>query len=190
VEAFASVLSIEQIVVVTDEKRFSSLDTRDLSTDVLFAKGGDERQDSVVSGMLALSENTKWVAIHDGARPLIHPEQIERVFEFAQKYQAATSARPVTETLKRADKESFSKEAVSRENLWIMETPQVFSKEVLIKAYDFVRNEGLFVTDEVSAVEAVGYVTKLVKNPNLNPKLTYPEDFELAKMLLKNRDES
>jgi len=188
VEAFVSSPAIQKVVVVSTEARFDALDHSSFAKEVVRVNGGQERQDSVFNGMRELGEDFDYVAVHDGARPLISVEQIERTLLAAEKHQAAASARVVTETLKRACEDDFSREAVSREQLWIMETPQSFDLNALRKAYEYVQAQGLVVTDEVSAMEAVDIPTKLVKNAVINTKLTYPEDFELARLVIQNRD--
>jgi 2-C-methyl-D-erythritol 4-phosphate cytidylyltransferase len=90
----------------------------------------------------------------------------------------------VTETLKRSDEDDFSATAVSREQLWFMETPQVFEIPLLRQAYQTVASQGLAVTDEVSALEAIGARVKLVESRHPNLKITTPADLALAEALL------
>ncbi|MBT8044331.1 MAG: 2-C-methyl-D-erythritol 4-phosphate cytidylyltransferase, partial [Verrucomicrobiae bacterium] len=148
--------------------------------------GGDDRHDSVHAGLELLAEGTDFVAVHDGARPLISCEQITRVFEAARQHSAATSARPITETVKRADSEGRVTESVSRESLWLMETPQIFQANLLLDAYGEVQLQGKRVTDEVSAMELIGHPTYLIDNPGPNPKITYPQDISLAEKLISS----
>jgi 2-C-methyl-D-erythritol 4-phosphate cytidylyltransferase len=98
---------------------------------------------------------------------------------------AAGLARRATETMKRSDVENFSTEAVSRENLWCMETPQVFGISLLKDAYAEVTARRLSVTDEVSAVQAIGVQVKFVESRHPNIKITTPADLALAEALLK-----
>jgi 2-C-methyl-D-erythritol 4-phosphate cytidylyltransferase len=137
-----------------------------------------------VENGLALVEE-EIVAVHDGARPLVKPETIDTCIAAAKEHHAAALARQATETIKRSDVNGFARESVSRDLLWFMETPQVFLTELLRKAYSIVREKGLTVTDEVSAVEALGIATKLVVSPTPNPKITVPADIELAAALLR-----
>ncbi len=177
------------IVVVCPEARWQTvgLHTEKFGVPVLRVDGGAERQDSVRAGLLALPAETRWVAVHDGARPLIAPAGIRACLEAAQETGAAACAHPVVDTLKRANEQGFSlPEKVSRECLWGMETPQIFDCALLLRAYDCVVQQGLCVTDEVSAVEAVGISTRLVQvGPNL--KITHPGDLELAELLWSKR---
>lgn len=97
---------------------------------------------------------------------------------------AATCARPMTETIKRVDADGQITEALNREGVWVMETPQVFDHALLVRAYEAVLAAGAFVTDEVSAVQHLGQSVKVVDNPWPNPKITFPADLELAERLV------
>lgn len=154
---------------------------------VLRVDGGAERQDSVAAGLAVLPEGTRMVAVHDGARPLVTPAGIRSCLEAAEDTGAAACAHPIVDTLKRADARGYSlPEPVSREHLWGMETPQIFSLALLQRAYAHVAEQGLVVTDEVSAVESVGIPTRLVQ-VGANLKITLPGDLELAELIWKHR---
>lgn len=154
---------------------------------VLRVDGGAERQDSVKRGLDALPAETRMVAVHDGARPLVTPEGIRACLAAAEETGAAACAHPVVDTLKRADDQACSlPEPVSRENLWGMETPQIFDLSLLLRAYAHVAEKGLVVTDEVSAVESIGVPTRLVQ-VGANLKITLPGDLELAELIWKHR---
>lgn len=177
------------VVVVCPESRWeeTGLATAEFPVPVSRVDGGAERQDSVAAGLAALPVDTRMVAVHDGARPLITPEGIRACLAAAEKTGAATCAHPVVDTLKRADAEGRSlPEKVSRDCLWGMETPQIFSLELLLRAYDYVKAHGLVVTDEVSAVEALGVPTQLVQG-GANMKITLPGDLELAELIWTHR---
>ena len=142
--------------------------------------GGEARHLSVWNGLQALPEDCDFVAVHDGARPLIEPAQISRCIQKAAECGAAASARRVTETLKRADEEGRVTGGIDRAGAWIMETPQVFRLSLLKSAYAEVIRRGALVTDEVSAVELSGHPVWLVENFTPNPKITLPGDLEIA----------
>jgi 2-C-methyl-D-erythritol 4-phosphate cytidylyltransferase len=149
--------------------------------------GGVHRQDSVRAGLNLLAPEVRFVAVHDAARPLITPEQIERVLAGCRVHGAAALAEPITDTLKRADENTFVCGSVDRAGLYAMQTPQIFSRDLLVKAYDAVEAEKLSVTDEVSAVELLGAKVLLVPNIEFNPKITYPRDLFLAQSFLTRR---
>lgn len=144
--------------------------------------GGAERHFSVWAGLQAVTGGGL-VAVHDGARPLIAPEQITRCVAAADKHGAAVCARPLTETIKRVDAAGRVTESLDRTGVWVMETPQVFRLELLRRAYEAVLAAGLLVTDEVSAVQHLGEPVRVVENARPNPKITFPGDLELAEKL-------
>jgi 2-C-methyl-D-erythritol 4-phosphate cytidylyltransferase len=147
-------------------------------------EGGAERHLSVWNGIRAVADEAETIAVHDGARPLASPGAIAMAIAAAAEHGAATLAHRVTETLKRADAARRVTEPVSREELWAMETPQVFRAELLRRAYRQVLASGQSVTDEVSAVQALGEPVYLVENAEPNPKITFPHDLALAEAIL------
>jgi 2-C-methyl-D-erythritol 4-phosphate cytidylyltransferase len=182
-EAFLAVESISEIVIVCPAERWESLGDEPFSKPVRRVDGGADRQSSVAAGLAEIS--TAYVAVHDGARPLISPADISHCVSAAREHGAAALARRVTETLKRSDVDDFSTAAVSRENLWLMETPQVFEISLLREAYAAVTAQGLIVTDEVSALETTGTRVKLIESTKPNLKITTPADLALAEALLR-----
>lgn len=184
VHACCEAASIDEIYVVCSQSRFQELLPGPFSKPVTRVDGGETRQQSVQNGLLALSPEITMVAVHDGARPLIRPEEIDLCLEQAKKFGASALGRKVTETLKRADHEGFARSSVDRALLWFMETPQCFRVNVLKRAYAHVRERRLQVTDEVSAVEAIGVSTFLLESRAANLKITVPADLALASHLL------
>lgn len=177
------------VVVVCPQSRWveTGLASARFPVPVSRVEGGAERQDSVAAGLAALPAGTRMVAVHDGARPLITPAGIRACLSAAEQSGAATCAHPVVDTLKRADATGNSlPEKVSRENLWGMETPQIFRLELLLRAYEHVKTHGLVVTDEVSALESLGIATRLVQG-GANLKITLPGDLELAELIWTHR---
>lgn len=182
-EAFLVADSIAEVVIVCPEERWELLGSEPFSKPVTRVDGGAERQDSVAAGLEVVSSN--YVAVHDGARPLISPADIDRCVAAAGEHRAAALARRVTETLKRSDARNFSAEAVSRELLWLMETPQVFEKALLVQACQAIADWGIAVTDEVSALEAIGQRVKFVESQHPNLKITTAAELALAEALLQ-----
>ena len=176
VHAFSSLEEISQVIVVTPPDRFAWL--ADLGPKLNQVNGGRERSDSVAAGLTALRDEISHVAIHDGARPLVSPESIRATFAAAEANKAASLARRVTETLKRATPEGITSESVSRDNLWIMETPQIFSKGLIEQAYQSVTSSDSQITDEVSALQLLNQGTTLVENLTPNPKITIKADLD------------
>lgn len=191
IEAFDACEPVDDLLIVVGEA------TREMVLEwaeeglfrkpVTISEGGAERHLSVHEGLKRLPDNADIVAVHDGARPVISPEQIARCIEKARGCRAVACARPVTETLKRVDARGVIAGSIEREGAWVMETPQVFDRTLLCRAYDCVVREGLLVTDEVSAVQQVGAEVFVLDNPQPNLKITYPADLEIAAKLLAAR---
>jgi len=190
-EAFDACPEVDDLIIVVGES------TREMvlewAEEGLFRKsvqisdGGAERHLSVYEGLQIVPEKTKLIAVHDGARPLITPKQIARCIQSARKNKAAACARPVTETLKRVDEQGKIVGSLDRQGAWLMETPQVFDRALLCAAYDHVVQNGIAVTDEVSAVQQFGADVFVLDNPEPNLKITYPGDLPLAEQILGMR---
>lgn len=155
-----------------------------LSKLVAVIPGGAERHLSVWAGMQACSPESDIIAVHDGARPLIAPDQITKSISAARAQHAVACARPMTETIKRVDENGCITESLDRTGVWVMETPQVFSKALLTQAYEAVIRDGALVTDEVSAIQHIGVSVFVVENTAPNPKITFPADLTLAERFL------
>lgn len=183
VKTFLDIPTVGEVIVVSDQHHQLLPKHKKLSS----VGGGQERYLSVMNGLNALRLNLPYIAVHDGARPLISAKQIDKVLAAAQEFKAATSARPITDTVKRSNSKDFSEESISRENLWAMETPQIFSTPLLKKAYNSIIESDMLVTDEVSAIENIGIKTKFIANDLPNPKVTFPEDFIMAERLIINQ---
>lgn len=150
--------------------------------------GGAERHLSVWAGLQRLGADVEFVAVHDAARPLLTPRAVAGCLELARRHGAASCAAPVSDTLKRADAAQLVCGGVDRTGLWGMQTPQIFQKSLLLRAYETLLRAGGSVTDEVSAVEALGLPVALYHNPEWNLKITYPADVALAELMLAGRD--
>ncbi len=209
IRAFERANSVDGIIVVAREDRHDEI--RRIVRDENFKKvrsmipGGKHRQDSVRAGLDHLDSLTRYVAVHDAARPLVSPEQIERVFQQCVNHSGAALAEPMNDTLKRADTGLFESGthrggqggqvltvtgSVDRHRLYAMQTPQIFERQLIEEAYRAVYAENISITDEVSAVERLGRKVVLVLNDNFNFKITYPRDLPLAEFVLTQRKDS
>lgn len=184
-EVLLAATSVRSVVVVCPEERWRLFEGMDFTKPVVRVDGGADRHDSVANGLAAIPAEAELVAVHDGARPLVSPDDIDICIAAAAEHQAAALAKRATETMKRSDADDYSLESVDRENLWCMETPQVFSTELLRAAYQNVGAQGLTVTDEVSAVQAVGGRVKFIPSQSPNLKITTPSDLVVAEAILK-----
>lgn len=193
-DSFEQTSGVHEIILVARAERLAEF--QELVRQSAFKKvrkivaGGAQRHDSVRAGLEQLSPEVSYVAVHDAARPLVKPDQIEQVLALAREHGAAALAEPITDTLKRADENRFVTGGVAREGLYAMQTPQIFSRKLLVDAYARVAANNLSVTDEVSAVEHLGAKVLLVPNEECNVKITYPRDLLLAQSALTRRSAS
>jgi len=191
IRAFERASCVSEIIVVARKDRLDEIKAivhdEDFKKVQSIVPGGRHRQDSVRAGLDHLGAAAKYVAIHDAARPLITEEQIGRVFEQCGLHAAASLAEPISDTLKYADTEFFVAGSVDRNQLYAMQTPQVFERRLIEDAYRAVCAENASITDEVSAVERFGRKVVLVPNTDLNFKITYPRDLALAEFVLTQR---
>lgn len=152
--------------------------------------GGASRADSVLNGLRAIADDTSesdWVLVHDAARPCLAPWHIENlVRELLHDEVGGILAVQVADTLKQADGHQHIAATVPRDNLWQAQTPQMFRYVMLKRALETARN----VTDEASAIEAMGLRPRLVRGDPTNLKVTYPLDLHLAEWILQHREES
>ena len=179
-DAFESCDSVSQIVAVVSKENLERC--RQLITEQGWSKpievcaGGRRRQDSVAAGLSRLS-HCHWVVIHDGARPLLTADLIERGLEAAEETGAAVAAIPVTDTIKVAGSDRIVHQTPPRQNLWAVQTPQVFRFGIIAEAYKRAKGE---VTDDASLVEQLGYKVKLYMGSYDNIKITTPDDLLIA----------
>jgi len=183
VDAFQRCNLIDQIVVVLSEQNLER--GKQLVAEHGWSKvsdvcaGGRRRQDSVAAGLRRLS-NCDWVVIHDGARPLVTVDLINRGLEAAKETGAAIAAVPVTDTIKLAGDDRMVHQTPPRQNLWAVQTPQVFGIKVITEAYSRANGD---VTDDASLVEQLGYGVKIYMGSYHNIKITTPDDLALAEVL-------
>ncbi len=146
--------------------------------------GGEHRAESVLRGLQAVRDGIPLVAIHDAARPCIASTWIDAVFKAAEQSQAAILAIPCTSTLKRATQQQTISETVSREDLWLAQTPQVFTTQLLRDAYARHPNPSS-ATDDAAIVQGTGVPVRLVEGSPLNIKVTTQADLKFAELALQ-----
>ncbi len=183
---------IDEIVVVTREE--SIVPIADLCAEYGIEKatkivcGGEERLDSVLIGVQEVSPTAEYIAIHDGARPLVTGEVIGKAVKAAWKPNAAAPAVPVNDTVKIAENRIVTA-TPDRKTLFAVQTPQVFKAEIIRAALQNARDKGIPVTDDCSAVEALGAYAALSDGSFENIKITTPVDVVLAEAILASRRE-
>ena len=162
--------------------------------------GGAERYLSVgnaleviAAGDMTVPNRDGYVFIHDGARPFLTEEILQRTYEAVQKYHACVAAMPAKDTVKIVDDENCAVETPERKRVWNVQTPQVFDVDLMLKAYEKLRTEqavwtreGIMVTDDASVIERFTDTgVKLVEGSYENIKITTPEDLKIAEAFLK-----
>lgn len=183
---------IRDIILVTGEE-FVSYCKKEIVNKYGFTKikrviaGGKERYDSVYQGLLAC-EDSEYVLIHDGARPFITQEILERGMEGVKETGACVIGMPSKDTVKISDEDGFVQETPDRNTVWTVQTPQIFSYPLIRVAHDKIRQGNMSgITDDAMVVEQEsGARIRLVKGSYMNIKITTPEDLDVAEKILKN----
>lgn len=191
VDAIAAAPEVARIVVICDENRvveFASAIFESTSTDkpLEFVPGGATRQDSVAAG-LAFTEDADLILIHDGARPLITPKTVSEMAALlrdSQEYDGVVAGQPSVDTIKVVGPDRMVKTTVNRSEYWSVQTPQIFSAEMVRNAYASAASDGFLGTDDSSLVERIGGRIKMYEAPRDNIKITLPEDVAFARASL------
>lgn len=188
-QVFQECKKVDQVVVVLGEASVERgvrlVEEGGFSKVIGVCAGGQRRQDSVAEGLKRL-EGCDWVVIHDGARPCLTVELVERGLEEARETGAAIAALPLKETVKVVSAAGEIESTPRRDTLWAAQTPQVFRLDLIAGAYRMVRQE---VTDDASLVEALGYKVRVYMGLYDNIKVTTLEDLALAETILRMRHE-
>ncbi|MDR0500770.1 MAG: 2-C-methyl-D-erythritol 4-phosphate cytidylyltransferase [Coriobacteriales bacterium] len=187
-EAFDAVEDVGLIVVVCPNERMAeycreAIDTFPFVTPVVMAPAGDLRQESSFNGLEMVPDNYEFVAIHDGARPMVTPELICHALASVRGSVDADGAvvgYPAIDTLKIVSGANILG-TPDRASFWTVQTPQVFRREIIIEAHRTALAEGFVGTDDSALVERIGGKVLLVKGPRDNLKITVPEDLIMAK---------
>ena len=146
--------------------------------------GGQKRQESVAAGLAACDLDTRYVIVHDGARPLVTPELVSEAMKAVKRSPAVAVGRPMTDTVKSCAKGSVVSETVPRDRLWVVQTPQVFQMREIRAAYRSLGKQE--VTDDCQAVELCGGTVRIMEWLRPNFKITTVEDLQLAAVLLRS----
>ena len=188
VRAFEDCEAVKEIVIVTREDLMGPI--AELCSGFTkirsVVQGGSSRQESVKLGLLAFSKEVRLAAVHDGARPLVSGELIDKVIRAAHSYGAAAPAIPVKDTIKIFEG-GFIAATPDRSTLRAVQTPQVIDRDLLLGALEKAEQEGIALTDDCSAVEHIGMRVRLVEGEERNLKVTTPLDLKIAELLLEEK---
>lgn len=190
-EAFERCATVSRIAIVVasgEEARIAEIARGNgIAKLAAIVPGGAERQDSVYLGLEAL--DTEGVLVHDAARPLVTPAQIEACCLAAEAHGASALAVPVKDTIKIADEDGFIVATPERRTLRAVQTPQAFRREELMEAHRLARADGAAATDDAMLLERLGRKVAIVDGDYGNLKITTPEDLPVAELLLSRRRE-
>jgi len=189
-QAFQACESVSEIVIVAREDDIPAIKAEAEAAGITKLKecttGGATRQESVINGVRKISKDTELVAVHDGARPLVKPEHIEKVIKDASVFGGATLGVPVKDTIKTVDGGLIT-DTPPRKYLYITQTPQIFKRNLYFEGIDFALEHGLDFTDDCQLVEAIGGKVAMTVGDYTNIKITTPEDIAIAEILLKQK---
>ena len=185
--AFENCESVSEIIIVARENDIPAIKSEAEKAGITKLKdcttGGNTRQASVINGIRCISKDIELVAVHDGARPLVRPEHIERAIKDASVFGGATLGVPVKDTIKIVDSGLIT-DTPPRKSLYITQTPQVFKKSLYFEGIDFALEHNLNFTDDCQLVEAIGGKIYMTEGDYTNIKITTPEDIKIAETLL------
>lgn len=158
--------------------------------------GGKERYHSVACGLFQVSDSCQYVLIHDGARPFATPDIIKRGIEAVGKYNACVIGMPVKDTIKICDEKGFCADTPNRNLVWQIQTPQIFDYSLIRNAYEkllaneeSIKQQGIAITDDAMVAELFSDCKiKFIEGSYQNIKLTTPEDLQVAKLFLNNKN--
>ena len=191
VEAFENCEMISEIIIAApkDEvEKYSEIVKKNCYMKVVsVVSGGASRQESVANALKMISSECEYIAVHDGARPLIREKSIALVAEAAVKTGGAVAAVKSVDTLKGVDDDGMIVSTVDREKTVQVRTPQIFKKEILLSAHEKAKEDNFEGTDECMLVERMGHSIQTVITGRDNVKLTYPEDILYMTEVLRER---
>jgi len=178
---FKNIKQVKQIVIVLRKEHFAKAGKIINDKRVKFCEGGRERKDSVLNGILALDKSINYVLIHDGARPFTPRNVILNIIKELKKHPAVICGVRSKDTLKSISNGAVVK-TLNRNNIFLVQTPQGFKKDTIVKAYTNLKRAKIF--DDAGALELMGAKVKIVEGSYSNIKITYSEDVLMAKAML------
>ncbi len=190
IDAFQKCEAISNIVVVVNEEnidycRHKIIEKYNFSKVTSLVCGGEERQNSVYKGLCAVSESSKVILIHDGARPFVSNKNIIDCINAAKAYGACGIGVRLKDTIKICDKDGFVESTPDRSSLWSIQTPQAFTYEIIMDAHKKAIQSEYIGTDDMVLVERLGIKVKIIEGSYQNIKITTPEDLLTGEMIVK-----
>ena len=189
IKPFLEIQEIVEIIIVAPSNDIVFLDqhlkTKSYQKQIKLIEGGKRRQDSITNGLKLVDKKSKLVCIHDAVRPFITKDKIKACIKKCQKFDGAILGVKSTDTVKISNN-NIVKKTIDREKVWLVQTPQVFNKNKLIKSIKNAEEKNINATDESFLMEKMGYKIKLVKGDRNNIKITFNSDWKMAKCLMEN----
>ena len=188
-EKFCKLKRVKEIIFVVNEKDRSTViekwsDELKAYKVAKIVTGGERRQDSIYNGLSHLDTDTEIILIHDAVRPLVRNDEIEAVIKCAEEKGAAIVASPMKLTVKKVNSSLEIIKTIPRHDLWMAQTPQGFKRDLLVNAYDKIKDLNEEFTDDAEVVEKAGHTVGIVSGSYDNIKITTREDLKLAELLL------
>ena len=191
IEKFYNNKNINDIVIVIkeDEAKFFKKEILDKYRfkNIKIAYGGKERQDSVYSGIKLLDKNCKYVLIHDGARPFVDEDIINRSLDEVKAFKSIVVGVPVKDTIKVVNNNNSVVDTPNRSTLWSVQTPQTFDYNIIKRAYEDAFDNNFYGTDDAMLVERIGYTIKMIYGSYNNIKVTTPEDIIIGTQIINSQ---
>jgi 2-C-methyl-D-erythritol 4-phosphate cytidylyltransferase len=193
IEIFENMSEVDEIILVVPPREIPEVkekicDKYSYRKITHIVEGGKERQDSVWEGLRMVNPHNQYVAVHDGARPFVKKEKIRECLQVAQKVGASILAVPVTDTIKKVQKENNEIfETPERSSLWAAQTPQIFKKSLFLQGYRYAQQNDVKVTDDSMLIELIGEKISVVEGDYSNIKITTPRDLWIGESILKNK---
>ncbi|SMO96077.1 2-C-methyl-D-erythritol 4-phosphate cytidylyltransferase [Gracilimonas mengyeensis] len=192
ISRFLNVRDIHQIVIAASSNYLPRIESlfknfEEASVSYLAVEGGSERQYSIYNALQVIKDEVELVAVHDAVRPFIRSSLIEKCCEVASKVGGGVIGVPAKDTIKQVDEGRNITATPDRSKLWQAQTPQIFQKELLIKAYNSALADDFVGTDDASLVERIGGNVQMVEGDRKNLKITYPIDLKVAELILNNQ---
>ena len=180
--------AIADIVIAAQKKDFDKLasvvDSIATEKKISIIEGGDTRQGSISNALAQINSNTEYVCVHDAARPFVSKELIEKLINALKTCDAVTVGRKSTDTLKECI-DGIVRRTIDRKKIWQVQTPQAFTKEVIMNAYELAEKQNILATDDSSLVEEAGYQVNIINDSSINFKITTKEDWIMAEAILR-----
>ena len=186
IDAFLNCNAIDEIILVVSQSSVDECNRMFSGVSVKCVVGGAERYDSVYKGICSTSENCSIILIHDGVRPFVNNEMIISSIETAIEFGACAAGVKSKDTVKICSEEGFVISTLLRDNVYSIQTPQTFQKDIIVKSYEEAFKKEVFGTDDAALAENAGFMVKIINGSYENIKITTPDDLIVGEKIFAN----